>query len=384
MQNHPQIISKLPDVETTIFTVMSALANKEGAINLSQGFPNFQIDPRLKELVQQALNKDQVQYAPMAGRLDLREEIARKLMLQHSIQVDPLNELTITAGATQAIYCAIAAIIDAGDEVILFDPAYDCYAPTIQLHGGIPKHLKLSYPTFSIDWEQVNAAVNEKTKMIIVNNPQNPTGAVWSENDIKELEAICLKYPELIILSDEVYEHIQFEGEHQSVLKSEILRSRSFVTYSFGKTFHVTGWKMGYCVAPEKLSLEFRKVHQFNVFCVNNTMQFALINYLKSGDEWRHIASFYQSKRDLFIKGMRQSRFKPLACEGTYFCLYNYEEISDLPDVEFAKWMTKEHKVASIPISVFYADKTDNKVIRFCFAKEDETLSKALNLLCKI
>lgn len=378
------IKSKLPDVGTTIFSVMSALANEHGAINLSQGFPNFKIDERLKKLVSNALDEEQVQYAPMPGRLDLREEISGKIFVQRGIQVDPINEITITAGATQAIYCAIAATVSKGDEVILFDPAYDCYSPTVSLHGGIPVHLKLSFPDFHIDWDEVNSTVSENTKMIIVNNPQNPSGSIWRQEDITALEALCIKFPDLVVLSDEVYEHIQFTGEHISVLNSEILRARSFVTYSFGKTFHVTGWKMGYCVAPEELTNEFRKVHQFNVFCVNNTMQYALMKYLSTGDEWKQVVELYDNKRQLFLEGMKNSRFKPLACDGTYFCLFDYSEISDLPDTEFAQWMTKEFLVASIPVSVFYADKTDNKVVRFCFAKEDETLSKAIEQLCKI
>lgn len=379
-----KIDSKLPDVGTTIFTVMSALANEHNAINLSQGFPNFPIDERLKDLVKKALDDEQVQYAPMPGRLDLREQLAAKMFVQHGVMIDPNDEITITAGATQAIYSIIAAMVKAGEEVILFDPAYDCYDPTIRVHGATPIHLKLAFPDFKIDWEEVNAKVNDKTRMIIVNNPHNPAGSVWSKEDISQLEALCLKYPELIVLSDEVYEHIQFEGEHQSILKSEVLRARSFAVYSFGKTFHVTGWKTGYCVAPKALTVEMRKNHQFNVFSVNNTMQAALAEYLSTGNEWKQVVDTYRPKRDQFLKAMESSRFKALNCEGTYFCLFDYSDISDLPDVEFAKWMTIEHKVASIPVSVFYADQTDNNVVRFCFAKNDETLAQAVNKLCKI
>jgi methionine aminotransferase len=378
------IQSKLPDVGTTIFTVMSALASEHNAINLSQGFPNFKIDERLKELVKKALDDEQVQYAPMPGRLDLREQLAAKMFVQHEVALDPVNEITIAAGATQAIYSAIAAVVKVGDEVILFDPAYDCYDPSIRLHGGVPVHLKLTFPDYKINWDEVNERISDKTRMIIVNNPHNPAGTVWTKKDVAALEEICLKYPELLIISDEVYEHIQFEGEHQSVLKSEIIRKRAFVTYSFGKTFHVTGWKVGYTVAPKELTQELRKMHQFNVFCVNNTIQAALAEYFNTGSEWEEVSAFYKHKRDLFLDGMNKSRFKALNCEGTYFCLFDYSSISDEKDIDFAKRMTIEHKVASIPVSVFYEDNTDNKVVRFCFAKEDETLTKAIVELCKI
>ena len=378
------IKSKLPGVGTTIFSVMSALANEHQAINLSQGFPNFSIDTRLKDLVNKALDDEQVQYAPMPGRLDLREQLAAKMFVQHGSMVDPNSEITITAGATQGIFSIIGAFVSAGDEVIMFDPAYDCYDPSVRVYGGIPIHLKLKFPEFKIDWDEVAERVTNKTKMILLNNPHNPAGTVWTDEDIKALEAICLKHPNLLVLSDEVYEHIQFEGMHQSVLKSDILKNRSFATYSFGKTFHVTGWKIGYVVAPAHLTQELRKVHQFNVFCVNNTMQAALANYLNSGESWQGISKFYREKRDLFLTGMTDSRFKALNCDGTYFCLFDFSNISELGDVEFAKWMTIEHKVASIPVSVFYQDKTDNKVIRFCFAKNEETLSNALLKLCRI
>lgn len=378
------ITSKLPEVGTTIFSVMSALANEHQAINLSQGFPNFPIDPTLKELVKRALDDEQVQYAPMPGRADLRQQLAAKMFVQHGKMFDPETEITVAAGATEAIYSILAATVSVGDEVILFDPAYDCYSPSVKLQGGVPIHLKLSFPDFKINWNEVQDRVTSKTKLILVNNPHNPAGSVWTSEDIKELEALALKYPNLMVLSDEVYEHMQYEGTHQSVFSSEILISRSFAVYSFGKTFHVTGWKIGYCVAPKSLTDEFRKVHQFNVFCVNNTMQAALAAYLSQGESWQNIASFYQQKRELFMNGMQHSKFKALSCDGTYFCLFDYSDISDLPDTEFAKWMTIEHKVASIPVSVFYADKTDNKVIRFCFAKKDETLTQALIKLCRI
>lgn len=376
--------SKLPNVGTTIFTTMSALANECGAINLSQGFPNFPIDSRLKDFVIEGLKNEQVQYAPMPGRLDLRQEISKKISAQHNVVVDADAEITITAGATQAIFSAIAAVINHGDEVILFDPAYDCYDPSIILFGGIPIHLKLKFPSFQINWEEVESKINSKTKLIIVNNPHNPAGSVWTKNDLDALEKIVLKFPHLYIISDEVYEHLQYTGAHQSVLKNEIIRAKSFVTYSFGKTFHVTGWKLGYCVAPKNMTTEFRKVHQFNVFCVNNTIQYAVAQYLNKTNEWQNLSGFYKTKRDLFLNAMKPSQFKALNCDGTYFCLFDYSSMSNENDVDFAKRLTREFGVATIPVSVFYEDVTDNKVIRLCFAKTDETLLNAAEKLCKI
>lgn len=376
--------SKLPKVETSIFTVMSQLANERGAINLSQGFPNFQIDRVLKNYVKEGLDLEQVQYAPMTGRKDLRDAISNKINEQHQIIVNADTEITIVAGATQAIYTIFSAMLNHGDEVIIFDPAYDCYDPSIKLQGAIPIHLELEHPTYSINWEEVKIAINSNTKMIVVNNPHNPTGSVLTKNDIIELENIIKQNPDLLILSDEVYEHIQFDGIHQSFLRSDILRANSFVTYSFGKTFHVTGWKLGYCVAPPILTEEFRKVHQFNVFCVNNTMQYAIAKYLNETSSWREVMPLYKQKRALFLDAMKTSRLKPLACDGTYFVLFDYSTISQENDVEFAKRITKEIGVATIPTSVFYQNKTDHKVIRICFAKTDETLLEAAKLLSKI
>lgn len=378
------INSKLPEVGTTIFSVMSALANEHGAVNLSQGFPDFPIDNRLKSFVTQALDNNQVQYAPMPGRLDLREAISSKIEQQHGVKVDPITEITVAAGATQAIYTAITAIINEGDEVILFDPAYDCYDPTIRVNKGVPVHLKLVHPTYHIDWDEVRQKVNSKTKLIITNNPHNPCGSVWTKKDIVALELLVKEHPQLMVLSDEVYEHIQYNDDHQSVLKSAILRERSFVTYSFGKTMHVTGWKLGYCIAPEAFTIEFRKVHQYLVFCANNTMQYAVSKYLNAGEFWREVMPMYHKKKELFLEAIQASRFKPLQCSGTYFCLLDYSEISTLSDVEFAKELTIKHGVAAIPVSVFYEDQTDHKVIRICFAKQDETLINAAQLLCKI
>ena len=379
-----ELKSKLPNVGTTIFSVMSALANKHNAINLSQGFPDFEIEPKLKVLVEEALQENQVQYAPMPGRMDLREAISRKMFLDYQLSIDPDTEITITAGATQAIYTAIAAVIHENDEVILFDPAYDCYAPTVEVHGGIPIHLKLKHPTYHIDWVEVRASISENTKMIIVNNPHNPCGVTWSTNDLDELEKIAMDFPQLIFLSDEVYEHIHFQEQHHTVLSRPTLRERSFVTFSFGKTLHVTGWKTGYAIAPPSFTSEFRKIHQYLVFCVNNTMQYAMAKYLNNGKPWNDISPLYKKKRDLFLSGIETSRFKALPCKGTYFCLLDYSAISDLPDVEFAKEMTIKYGVAVIPVSVFYQDKTDHKVVRVCFAKKDDTLIKAAAELCKI
>ncbi|NOQ70522.1 MAG: aminotransferase class I/II-fold pyridoxal phosphate-dependent enzyme [Crocinitomix sp.] len=378
------IKSKLPKVGTTIFSVMSALANEHGAVNLSQGFPDFPIDERLKSYIVEALDKNQVQYAPMPGRLDLREAICDKVQMQHGVSIDSNTEITVTAGATQAIYTAITAIINEGDEVILFDPAYDCYDPTIRVNKGIPIHLKLVHPTYHINWDEVRQKVNANTKLIITNNPHNPCGSVWTKEDLAELESLVQANPQLMVLSDEVYEHIQYADEHQSVLKSEILRERSFVTYSFGKSMHVTGWKLGYCIAPKNFTAEFRKVHQYLVFCANNTMQYAVAKYLNTGQFWKDVMPMYRKKKDLFLNAIKASRFKALECSGTYFCLLDYSDISTLTDVEFAKELTIKHGVAAIPVSVFYEDQTDHKVIRICFAKQDETLIKAASLLCKI
>ena len=378
------IESKLPAVGTTIFSLMSALAAEHQAVNLSQGFPDFPIDPQLKKYVVEALDHNQVQYAPMHGRQDLREAIAKKIAEQHHITVDPNQEITITAGATQGIYTVISTLIHAGDEVILFDPAYDCYDPAIVVNKGIPIHLNLEFPSYKINWAAVNEAANERTKLIIVNNPHNPTGTVWTVDDLHELENLLKKHPQLLVLSDEVYEHIQFDGQHQSVLHNEFIRQRSFVTFSFGKSLHVTGWKVGYCIAPPKRTSEFRKIHQFLVFCVNNTMQYAIARYLETTDIHQEIHALYSKKRTLFLDKLKDSRFKLMPCEGTYFCLLDYGVISDLADVEFAKKMTIEYGVAVIPVSVFYKDLSDNKVIRICFAKEDQTLINAAKLLCKI
>lgn len=378
------MISKIPDTGTSIFTVMSAMANEYGAINLSQGFPDFTIDTHLENAVLNALKAGHVQYAPMAGRLDLREQISNLIFQRYNLSVHPDSEITITAGATQAIFTAIATLVNPGDEVIMFDPAYDCYDPSVKVFGGIPVHLKLNHPNYAINWDEVEKKVTDKTRIIITNNPHNPCGSVWTEDDLHRLEKIVSRYKNLYVISDEVYEYIQFNKQHYTVLKNDLLRSRSFVVFSFGKTLHVTGWKLGYCISPPALTAEFRKVHQFNVFCVNNTIQAGVTDYLAKHMNAASIADFYQKKRDLFLQAISKSKFKPLACHGTYFCLLDYSSISNQSDVDFAKQLIQKIGVASIPVSVFYKDQTDQHVLRFCFAKKDETLLKASEKLCSL
>ncbi len=382
---YPNLItSKLPTIGTTIFTVMSKLATDYNAINLSQGFPDFNCDEELVSLVNKYMLKGFNQYAPMAGLISLREVLAEKTDYMYSAKYDPETEITITAGATQAIFTAISAIIKEGDEVIVFEPAYDCYQPAISLNGGKTIYLQLKAPLYSIDWEEVKKAINYRTKMIIINTPHNPTGSIMTASDMSELEKIT-SGTEIVILSDEVYEHIIFDGhEHQSVARFPRLAERSFIISSFGKTFHATGWKMGYCVAPKNLMTEFRKVHQFVVFCCNTPMQHALAEYLKNKKNYLNLGSFYQKKRDYFNTSIKDSKFKMAASAGTYFQLLNYSEISDEKDTDFAARLTKELGIASIPISVFYHNLIDNRVVRLCFAKKEETLTKAVEILNNI
>lgn len=376
--------SKLPHVGTTIFTVMSAMAHECGAVNLSQGFPDFEPDRFLLPAIEKAMKENQIQYAPMPGRLDLRTTIAELTGERYKTCIQPDSEITITAGATQAIFTALGALVEPGDEVILFDPAYDCYDPGIRVFGGVPVHLNLVYPTFQIDWHEVEQKITSKTKVIVVNNPHNPTGNVWSLSDLNSLEKLLLKHPQLVVISDEVYEYIRFDQKHISVLQNEIIRQRSFVMFSFGKTLHVTGWKIGYCIAPPMLTTEFRKVHQFNVFCVNNTMQYAIQHYLSHHAQLENIAHMYEEKKNFFLNGLQNTKLKPLACNGTYFLLCDYSSIAEMGDVLFAEKLTREFGVASIPVSVFYEDQTDHHLLRFCFAKKEETLTHALDKLCKI
>jgi methionine aminotransferase len=378
MNDFPSTIkSKLPKVGTTIFTVMSQLANEHNAINLSQGFPDFPSSPELSNLVTEALNKGLNQYAPMAGLISLREQISKKTYNLYGVEYHPETEITVTAGATQAIYTAIAAMITEGDEVIIFTPAYDCYEPSIELNGGKPVFVQLHAPDYEVNWEQVKKLINQRTKMIIINTPHNPTGTILTSEDMLALEKIVAA-TDIVVISDEVYEHIVFDGKsHESAAKYPKLAERSFIISSFGKTFHNTGWKVGYCIAPKNLMSEFRKAHQFIVFCVNQPMQYALAEYLKNEENYLGLNAFYQQKRDYFNNIVKDSRFEIIPSSGTYFQLLSYRNITDQPDTEFAIELTKSHKLASIPVSVFYHQKLDEKVLRFCVAKKEETLEKA-------
>lgn len=376
--------SKLPNVPTSIFAKMSKLAATHNAINLSQGFPDFQSSEALIELVAKAMKDGFNQYAPMQGLLSLREAIAHKIHQLYNYSYDPETEITVTAGGTQAIFTIITAFVHPGDEVIIFAPAYDCYAPAISLNGGKVVEIVLSTPDYRVPWEAVKSQISGKTSMIIINSPHNPTGALLSEDDLKELEGI-VKNTGIIVLSDEVYEHIIFDkNSHQSVARFPELVKNSFIVASFGKTFHNTGWKMGYCTAPEELMAEFRKVHQFNVFNVNHPIQVALAEYLKEPAHYLSLPDFYQSKRDYFLKLIRPSLFKFKPASGTYFQLLHYEDISRENDEVFADRLTKEFGIASIPISVFYEKKLDQKVLRFCFAKKEETLEQAAEIINRI
>jgi len=385
MPQYPsQIVSKLPKVGTTIFTVMSQLANEHKAINLSQGFPDFECSEELVKLVNQYMKKGMNQYAPMQGVMQLREAISAKMEALYGISYHPANEINITSGATQAIYSAITAVIREGDEVIVFEPAYDCYVPAIELNGGVPVYIQLKAPEYRIDWNEVKKRITRRTKMIIINSPHNPTGAVMSEADMKQLEKLT-NNSEIIILSDEVYEHVIFDGaQHQSVCRYPKLAERSFVVYSYGKSYHVTGWKMGYVLAPENLMVEFRKNHQFLVFTSNTPIQYALADFMKQEQQYLEMPAFYQKKRDFFLEQIKGSKFTYIPSPGSYFQLLDYSTISKAKDTDFAIQLTKEHGVASVPTSVFYHKPVDNKLLRFCFAKKEETLEKAAERLRKI
>ena len=378
------ISSKLPKVGTTIFTVMSRLASEENAINLSQGFPDFPVDQYLIDLVHKHMSAGKNQYPPMAGIMSIREQISEKMEKAYGVSYDPESEITITAGGTQAIFTAITALISEGDEVIIFTPAYDCYAPAIELVGGTPIYIQLSSKDYSIDWKQVKKVVTRRTKMILINTPQNPTGAIISDKDIQELIKIT-RGNDILVLGDEVYEHIVVDGNrHQSRALYPELANRSIIVYSFGKTFHVTGWKTGYAVGPANLMVEFRKVHQFNVFTANAPIQYALAEYMQNPQTYLGVSEMYQRKRDVFISAVNASRFKLKPSKGTYFQLLDYGAISDEEDQDIAVRLTKEFKIASIPISVFYHNPVQNNVLRFCFAKEEETLLRAGDILTKI
>lgn len=376
--------SKLPHAGTSIFAVMSKLAHEHGAINLSQGYPDFPTSPRLIELVHEAMKTGHNQYAPMPGIFGLREAIAEKLERLYETHYDPDTEITVTAGATQAIFTAIAATVQKNDEVILFAPAYDSYAPSVEANGGVPVEIEMEVPGFTIDWHKVKQSISERTRMIIINTPHNPTGSVLTDEDMKQLSELTAN-SSIIILSDEVYEHMIYDGEkHNSIARHPDLADRSFLVASFGKTFHNTGWKMGYCAAPRELMSEFRKIHQFNVFSVNHPMQKAISIYLKNPDNYEYLSGFFEAKRNLFLEAIKGSRFSFIPSKGTYFQLLGYSSISAEGDMELASRMTREHKVASIPVSAFYQNKTDNKILRFCFAKSEETLLRGAEILNRL
>ena len=375
------MISKLPNVTTSIFTIMSKMASDYNALNLSQGFPNFKSDPFLIELVNKAMEEGYNQYAPMPGYLELREIISNKTTLLHSKKYNPNTEITITAGATQAIFTAITTIINKDDEAIIFTPAYDCYGPAIELFGGITIPVQLKAPFYKPNWEEVEDKITDKTKLIIVNSPHNPSGMIFSEDDMLRLQFLSEKY-NLIVISDEVYEHIIFDGfTHYSVAKYPELASRSFIVASFGKTFHNTGWKTGYCLAPENLMNEFKKIHQYNVFSVNSPIQKALSAYLKTPEHYLSLSSFYQQKRDVFLELIKDSKFKIIPSKGTYFQMLDFSDISNESDLLFAERLTKDYKIATIPTSVFNENQEDFKQIRVCFAKTEETLISAAKII---
>ena len=379
----PTINSKLPNIGPTIFSVMSSLAIQYKAINLGQGFPDYPMSEELVSLVNQHMKIGHNQYVHMNGLPVLREVVAEKVHYLYDQEIDPEGEITITPGGTYAIYTALTTVLKPGDEVIVFEPAYDSYIPNIEINGATPILISLTYPDYKINWNEVKKKITPNTKMIMLNSPNNPTGSVLQLEDIKELTAI-VQDTNIFILSDEVYEHLIFDGiEHQSILKHPDLFQRSFVCFSFGKVFHCTGWKLGYCIAPARFMTEFRKVHQFNCFSSNSPMQFALADYLKNKESYINLPLFMQEKRDYFQQLMQQTKFKSLPSHGSYFQLYSYSGISDEPENDLAIRLTKEFCVATIPASAFYKNGKDDKVLRFCFAKKEETLEEAVNRLTK-
>ena len=382
----PPLVSRLPQVGTTVFTQMSQLALEHDAVNLGQGFPDFACDPKLVDLVAEAMRAGHNQYAPMTGMPVLRQAIAAKIEATYGHRYDANTEITVTVGASQAIHTAILAVVHPGDEVIVIEPAYDCYAPAIALAGGVvvPVAMRFDEAGFSVPWEQVAAAVTPRTRMIVVNTPHNPTGTILRQADLDALAAIVDGTP-ILVLSDEVYEHMVYDGEpHASVSRDPGLAERAFVVSSFGKAFHVTGWKIGHVAAPAALMTEFRKVHQYNVFCVTAPMQHAIAAYLEAPAPWRDLPAFYQAKRDLFRAGLAGSRFTLLPSDGTYFQCVRYDAVSDQSEADFARWLTTEIKVAAIPVSAFYGQPKESRVVRFCFAKKDETLQLALSRLGRL
>lgn len=383
----PELQTRLPAVGTTIFTVMSALAAEKNAVNLGQGFPDFECDPQLVGAVTDAMSRGLNQYPPMPGVPVLREAIAAKLQQLHGRSYNPNTEITITAGATQAIITAILAVVHPGDEVIVLEPCYDSYVPNIELAGGVAVRVPLTPGTFRPDFDRISAAITGRTRAIIVNSPHNPSATVWTREDMLRLQDI-LAPTDILLISDEVYEHMVFDAaqgrEHESAARFPGLAARAFIVSSFGKTYHVTGWKVGYVAAPASLTAEFRKVHQFNVFTVNTPVQYGLASYMQDARPYLDLPAFYQRKRDLFRAGLARTRFKLLPSEGSYFQCVDISEVSDLNEADFCKWLTTEIGVAAIPLSAFYGNGFDQRVVRFCFAKKDETLNMALERLSKL
>ncbi|HEU4471577.1 MAG TPA: methionine aminotransferase [Flavisolibacter sp.] len=380
----PTIQSKLPQVGTTIFTVMSALAAETKAINLGQGFPDFPMNEELIALVNEAMKQGHNQYVHMNGYIPLREALAEKAAFLYGASIDPQSEITITPGGTYALYTALTTILQPGDEVIVFEPAYDSYIPAITLNGAKAVTIELSFPNYKIDWNEVKEKITERTRAIIINSPHNPTGSVLSIDDIAQLRALT-RDSRILIVSDEVYEHLIFDGrQHESILKHADLMQRSFVCFSFGKVYHCTGWKMGYCIAPATLMSEFRKIHQFNCFTCDTPKQVALAGFLSKREQYLELGAFLQKKKDFFQRLMEQTRFRPLPTFGSYFQVYSYNDISQENEKEFAIRLTKEKGVATIPVSAFYLSGTDNKVLRFCFAKKESTLEAAVERLAGI
>ena len=380
----PALQSKFPAMGTNIFTIMSALATEKGAVNLGQGFPDFECDPRLVQAVTDAMTRGLNQYPPMTGIPALREAISAKVEALYGRRYDPVSEITITAGATQAILTAILAVVHPGDEVIVLEPCYDSYVPNIELAGGVAVRVPLTPGTFRPDFDKIAAAIGSKTRAIVINSPHNPSATVWSDADMRKLQDL-LAPTDVVLISDEVYEHMVFDGaQHQSAARFPGLAARAFIVSSFGKTYHVTGWKVGYVAAPAPLTAEFRKVHQFNVFTVNTPVQHGLAAYMADPKPYLELPAFYQRKRDLFRTGLQRTRFKVLPSEGTYFQCVDISQVSQLGEADFCQWLTREIGVAAIPLSAFYGNGFDQRVVRFCFAKKDETLNLALDRLAKL
>ena len=382
--NKVTVQSKLVSGGATIFSVMSKLASEHKAINLGQGFPDFECDEKLKELVAKYVTEGMNQYCPMAGLPKLNETLSKKMEGLYGMQINPETQICVTAGATQALYTAIMAFVNKEDEVIIFEPAYDCYTPQIHLAGGVVKPYAMTYPDYAVDWDRVKDMVNDKTRMIIINTPHNPSGTVLSKEDMQSLEEI-VKDTNIIVLSDEVYEHLIYDGEeHQSIMRFPTLFNQSMAVFSFGKTLHATGWKMGYVVGPEYLIKEFKSIHQWNVFCTNSFVQFAIADYLSDAKNYTYLPSFFQEKRDTMNSLLVDTPLTAKVAKGTYFQAYNYSEVSDMDDLAFAKYLTSEIGVAAIPMSPFYTNPPGDKVIRLCFAKKEETIRAAAERLMKL